>query len=65
MFVIGGGVKAGLYGSQPLTTSTDSNGDLKYATDFRSVYASIIEQRFGVSSKDVLGQSYATLPLFA
>ncbi|TAK74432.1 MAG: DUF1501 domain-containing protein [Dehalococcoidia bacterium] len=65
MFVIGGGVRPGLYGDQPPTTSTDSNGDLKYTTDFRSVYASIIEQRFGVEAKDVLGLAYPTLPLFA
>ena len=65
VFVIGGGVKPGLYGEQPSTGSPDSSGDLKFTTDFRSVYASIIEQRFGVASKDVLGQSYPTLPLFA
>ena len=65
MFVVGGGVTSGFYGDQPSTLSTDSNGDLKYTTDFRSVYASIVEQRFGVASKDVLGQSYRTLPLFA
>ena len=65
MFVIGGGVKPGLFGDQPSTASPDSGGDLKYTTDFRSVYASIIEQRFGVASKDVLGQSYPSLPIFA
>ena len=65
MFVIGGGVKPGLYGDQPSTASPDTSGDLKYSTDFRQVYASIIEQRFGVASKDVLGQTYSTLPLFA
>ena len=65
MFVIGGGVKPGLYGDQPSTASPDASGDLKYSTDFRQVYASIIEQRFGVASKDVLGQTYSTLPLFA
>jgi len=65
MFVVGGGVKPGFFGAQPPTTSTDSNGDLKFTTDFRSVYASVIEQRFGVAAKDVLGKSYSTLPLFA
>lgn len=64
MFVLGGGVRPGFYGDQPSTTSTDSNGDLKYTTDFRSVYASIIEQRFGVEARDVLGRAYPTLPLF-
>ena len=65
MFVVGGGVKPGLFGEQPPVGSTDSNGDLKFSTDFRSVYASVIAQRFGVDPKDVLGASFPTLPLFA
>lgn len=65
MFVLGGGVRPGFYGEQPSTASTDANGDLKYTTDFRSVYASIIEQRFAVEARDVLGRAYPTLPLFA
>ena len=65
MFVVGGGVKPGLHGEQPAVGATDADGDLKYSTDFRSVYASVIAQRFGVDPKDVLGASFPTLPLFA
>ena len=65
VFIVGGGVKAGLHGEQPSVGSLDDNGDLKFTTDFRSVYASIIAQRFGADPRDVLGQSFAPLPLFA
>ncbi len=63
MFVVGGGVRSGLHGEQPSMTNLD-NGDLKFTTDFRSVYASVIAQRFGIDPKDVLGASYPTLPLY-
>ncbi len=65
MFVVGGGVRPGLHGEQPAVGSLDSNGDLKFTTDFRSVYASVIAQRFNVEPKDVLGAAYPTLPLYA
>ena len=65
LFVVGGGVRAGLHGEQPSLSNTDSNGDLKFTTDFRSVYASVIAQRFNIDPTDVLGGSYPTLPLFA
>lgn len=65
MFVVGGGVRGGLLGEQPRLANTDANGDLKFTTDFRSVYASVIAQRFAVDPKDVLGAAYPTLPLFA
>ena len=64
LFVVGGGVRGGLHGEQPSMTNLD-NGDLKFTTDFRSVYASVIAQRFGVDPKDVLGGSFPTLPLYA
>ena len=64
MFVVGGGVRAGLHGEQPSLARTDGNGDLRFSTDFRSVYASVITQRFNIDPKDVLGASYPTLPLF-
>jgi len=63
MFIIGGGVRGGLHGEQPSLSSLDT-GDLKFTTDFRSVYASVIAQRFSIDPKDVLGASYPMLPLF-
>ena len=65
MFIVGGGVRGGLHGEQPSVGSVDGNGDLKFTTDFRSVYASVIAQRFNIDPKDVLGAHYPTLPLYA
>ncbi len=65
MFVVGGGVRPGLHGEQPPLSNTDANGDLKFTTDFRSVYASVIAQRFKIDPADVLGGSFPTLPLYA
>ena len=42
LFAIGGGVKGGIYGEHPSLTDLDRNGDLKFATDFRAVYATVI-----------------------
>ena len=41
LFVVGGKLKGGLYGAHPSLTDLD-NGDLKFATDFRSVYATVL-----------------------
>ena len=39
-------------------------GDPAWTTDFRSVYASLIEGWFGVEHQRVLGARYPLLPLF-
>ncbi|RLT34639.1 MAG: DUF1501 domain-containing protein [Chloroflexi bacterium] len=65
LFVIGGGVTGGLYGETPSLRNLDGNGDLKHSTDFRSVYATVLEQWFATDPKDVLGGSFPALPLFA
>ena len=41
MFVAGAPVKGGFYGDEPSLTDLD-NGDLKFTTDFRSVYATLL-----------------------
>ncbi|QTN31488.1 DUF1501 domain-containing protein [Akkermansiaceae bacterium] len=41
LFVAGGGVKGGLYGSYPSLTDL-TEGDLKHTVDFRSVYADLL-----------------------
>ncbi|MGE3855761.1 MAG: DUF1501 domain-containing protein [Dehalococcoidia bacterium] len=65
MFIVGGGVRPGLHGEQPSVASVDRNGDLKFTTDFRSVYASVIAQRFNIEPRDILGASYPQLALYA
>ncbi len=60
MFAIGGGVKGGIYGDHPSLTNLD-HGDLRFATDFRAVYATVIERWLGRSATDVLGTAYPAL----
>ena len=60
MFLIGGGVKGGVYGSHPSLTDLDY-GNLKWHTDFRSVYATVLEGWLSVPSATVLGTSFASL----
>jgi uncharacterized protein (DUF1501 family) len=54
-------VKPGLYGRYPSLTELN-DGDLKFSTDFRSVYATALEKWLGVSSEQVLGRKYPLLP---
>jgi uncharacterized protein (DUF1501 family) len=60
MFIVGGGVKGGIYGDHPSLTDLDF-GNLKWHTDFRSVYATVLERWLGVSSAPVLGGGFPTL----
>ena len=62
MFVLGGKVKPGLSGKHPSLTDLD-NGDLKFNTDFRSVYASALEHWLGAPSTAVLGRKFPLLPI--
>src|SRR5581483_10858862 len=57
MLLVGGKVKAGVVGEHPSLTKLEM-GNLKHHTDFRQVYASILDKWLGVSSKDVLGESF-------
>jgi uncharacterized protein (DUF1501 family) len=61
LFVLGGGVKPGLYGRAPSLTDLN-DGDLKFNTDFRSVYATALEKWLGAPSEQVLGRKYPLLP---
>jgi uncharacterized protein (DUF1501 family) len=57
-FVIGGSVNGGIYGVHPNLTDLYDEDDMKHSIDFRSVYATILEQWFGVSSRDILGGTF-------
>ncbi len=60
LFIVGGGVKGGIYGEHPSLTDLN-HGDLKFSTDFRAVYATVIEKWLGRNPSDVLNGSYPTL----
>jgi uncharacterized protein (DUF1501 family) len=62
MFVAGPKVTGGLVGKHPkLDDLTD--GDLRYGIDFRSVYATLLDQWLGVESRGVLGDKFPGLSL--
>jgi len=60
-FVAGPSVKGGLIGEHPSLKDLD-DGDLKYHTDFRRVYASLLEGWLGINSETVLMGKFAPLP---
>jgi len=63
-FVIGDGVKGGMYGAPPSLTNLVLDGNLENTTDFRHVYATLIEEWMGADSAKVLGQKFETMGLF-
>jgi uncharacterized protein (DUF1501 family) len=62
MFVVGGAVKPGLFGKCPSLTDLD-HGDLKFNTDFRSVYGTVLDQWMKAPSQVVLGRTFPPLPI--
>ena len=65
MMVMGGRVNGGLYGSAPSLNPDPANptlenaaADVRYETDFRSVYAQIIDNWLGASSTSILGGNF-------
>jgi uncharacterized protein (DUF1501 family) len=72
MMAMGGGVRGGLFGTAPNLRITPDNptlensgGDVRYETDFRSVYAQVIDSWLGGDSTSVLGANFrAGAPAF-
>jgi uncharacterized protein (DUF1501 family) len=62
MFLVGGKVKAGAVGAHPSLTKLPL-GNLEHHTDFRRVYAAILERWLGVAGKDVLGKDFEPLDI--
>ena len=65
MMLLGGQVRGGLYGTAPNLvldpqnpTLENNGGDVKFETDFRSVYATVIDNWLGARSVDILGGDY-------
>jgi uncharacterized protein (DUF1501 family) len=53
MFIVGKGVKGGLHGRHPSLTDLD-DGNLKMTTDFRRVYATMIEEWLGYEESQAI-----------
>jgi uncharacterized protein (DUF1501 family) len=57
LFVAGPKVRGGVVGKHPSLTDLDA-GDLKYHTDFRRVYATMLDRWLGCDGKAVLGEKW-------
>lgn len=65
VFVLGERVRGGLYGSPPSLTELD-DGNLRYTTDFRRVYATLIEEWLGYPDPAALLRGeFETFGMFA
>jgi uncharacterized protein (DUF1501 family) len=65
MMAMGGKVNGGLYGTAPNLNTDSSNptlengaGDVKFETDFRSVYAQVLDGWLGTDSTKLLGGNF-------
>jgi len=61
LFVMGGRVKGGLKGAHPSLADLEE-GDLRHHTDFRQVYATVLERWLKADSRAVLGAAYEPVP---
>ena len=66
MLALGGGVRGGIYGTAPVLDPADpanptlenAGGDVRFETDFRSVYAKVLDSWLGVDSTAILGGNF-------
>lgn len=63
VFLFGPAVEPGLLGTHP-SLSELADGDLMYTTDFRSVYAAVLDEWLGVDSTKVLGGTFKPAKIF-
>jgi uncharacterized protein (DUF1501 family) len=63
MLLVGGRVKAGPVGEHPSLTKIP-DGNLAHHTDFRRVYAAVLEHWLGLAAKPVLGDGFEPLEVF-
>lgn len=63
MLLIGKAIKGGFYGPIPNLNDLE-DGDVKFSIDFRSVYATTLDQWMGSDSEKVLGAKFDHMPLF-
>ena len=63
MFLVGGRVAAGVVGAHPSLTKLE-DGNLAHATDFRTVYAAVLNQWLGVDATTVLGKGFTPAKVF-
>ncbi len=62
LFLVGGGTKGGIYGDAPSLAATNM-GNVRFTTDFRNVYATVLERWLGRPSAPVLNGTFEQLAL--
>jgi uncharacterized protein (DUF1501 family) len=62
LFIAGPSVKAGLFGKTPLFGDLD-DGYLKWSTDFRSLYATLLADWLSLPNDDILDGTFPAMPL--
>jgi uncharacterized protein (DUF1501 family) len=63
-FLLGNSVKGGLYGEYPnLDPAAQLEGDIKFNTDFRNLYSTILEDILDVESEKILNEKFSTINL--
>lgn len=62
MFLFGKPLKAGLFGQEPDLENL-SDGDVEFSVDFRSVYATVLEDWLKADSTAILGKSFPKIDI--
>lgn len=65
MFLLSGAIKGRAYYGEPSDLGDLSDGDLRFTTDFRSVYATVLEDWLRVPADAILGKRYPKLGFIA
>ncbi len=63
MFLAGSPVRGGMYGEAPSLTNLVDGDNLAYTTDFRRVYATVLESWLRVPAANVVGEGFDPLPI--
>lgn len=58
LFVLGDAVRGGVYGEPPNLNKLDNAGNLSFTTDFRSVYATVLDAWLGAPAQAILGGDF-------
>jgi len=61
LFVMGSKLKGALFGTAPVLSNLPRNEDLTFSTDFRQIYATVLDQWLQSPAQKILGTPYAPL----
>lgn len=61
LFVLGSAIRGGVFGDAPGLTDLE-DGDVRFTTDFRQVYATLLERWFNVDARPILASTFEPIP---